>query len=118
MNEFINRFQLRMTTRGHRGYVRILSKRMFCKISARLSMIESTVEFMSNFPTDEFSSGESCPRCGAERLRVWSELTDEEQEFVRRLPGAFNFPLRERAAQHLWCTRCFYETTERLPRNI
>ncbi|MBA2340209.1 MAG: hypothetical protein H0V88_07425 [Pyrinomonadaceae bacterium] len=73
---------------------------------------------MRDFTTDKFGSEKSCPRCGAERLRAWSELTNEEQEIVRRLPGAFDFPLRERAGQHLWCVRCFYETTERLPRNV
>ncbi|MBA2502009.1 MAG: hypothetical protein H0V27_03930 [Pyrinomonadaceae bacterium] len=66
----------------------------------------------------DFGSEDSCPRCGTERLRAWGELTDEEQGIVRRLPRAADFNLTERAAQHLWCTRCFYESTELRPRNI
>lgn len=50
-----------------------------------------------------------CPRCGAGRLRGWSELSEEEQEVVRRLPASANYSLGERRASHRWCTRCWYE---------
>jgi hypothetical protein len=57
----------------------------------------------------EFS--DQCPRCGAGRLRGWSELNDEERELVRRLPASAEHPLEERRSTHRWCTRCWYETT-------
>jgi ribosomal protein S27AE len=52
-----------------------------------------------------------CPRCGAGRLRAWSELNDEERELVRRLPASAEYSLEERKATHQWCTRCWYETS-------
>ncbi len=50
-----------------------------------------------------------CPRCDMARLRSWSELNDEEQEVVRRLPGSADYPIAERVARHRWCTRCWFE---------
>ena len=46
-----------------------------------------------------------------ERLREWSELCDEEREVVRRLPASAQYSIEDRAALHLWCTRCWYEET-------
>jgi hypothetical protein len=51
-----------------------------------------------------------CPRCAEERLRAWGELTDEEREVGRRLPGAADYSAVERETMHRWCTRCWYET--------
>jgi ribosomal protein S27AE len=51
-----------------------------------------------------------CPRCGAGRLRAWSELSGEEQELVKRLPASADFSLEERKASHRWCSRCWHET--------
>ena len=51
-----------------------------------------------------------CPRCGEGRLRAWAELTDDEREVARRLPGAADYPAAERETIHRWCTRCWYET--------
>ncbi len=56
-------------------------------------------------------TNKQCPRCGTERLRPWSELSDEEREVVRRLPASADYSLDERKARHLWCTRCWHETT-------
>lgn len=55
-------------------------------------------------------SSKQCPRCGAERLRTWSELSDEEREVVRRLPASADYSLEERKARHRWCIRCWFET--------
>lgn len=59
----------------------------------------------------DVNSDKNCPRCGEGRLRVWSELDDDEQEVVRRLPHARYYHLEERQATHSWCTRCWYEST-------
>jgi hypothetical protein len=45
-------------------------------------------------------------------MKSWSELTDEEQEIVKRLPLAASYSLEERQATHRWCTRCWYESAE------
>lgn len=52
-----------------------------------------------------------CPRCGAERLRSWADLDDEQQEVVRRLPASANASVEERKARHRWCTQCWFEET-------
>lgn len=49
-----------------------------------------------------------CQRCGG-RLQSWSELSEEEREIVRRLPGAVDYNPEERKALHRWCVRCWYE---------
>ena len=56
-------------------------------------------------------SSNQCPRCGAGRLRGWSELNDEERELVRRLPASAEYSLEERQATHRWCTKCWYEAS-------
>ena len=50
-----------------------------------------------------------CPRCGAGRLRGWSELSDEEREVVRRLPASAEYTLEVRQRRHRWCPRCWFE---------
>ncbi len=52
---------------------------------------------------------DQCPRCDAGKLRAWDELNEEEREVVRRLPASADFPVEERANQHCWCPRCWYE---------
>ena len=52
-----------------------------------------------------------CPRCGGGRLRAWYELSEEEREAARRLPASADFAPEERAARHLWCTKCWHEET-------
>jgi len=52
-----------------------------------------------------------CPRCGAGRLREWSELNDEDRELVRRLPASAEYSPEERQTTHRWCKRCWYEAT-------
>jgi hypothetical protein len=58
-----------------------------------------------------------CPRCGAGRLRNWSELNDEERELVRRLPASAEYDLHERTATHCWCPRCWYEESTDMTHN-
>jgi hypothetical protein len=55
----------------------------------------------------------TCPRCDKRGMKSWSELNDEEREIVKRLPLSANYSLEERKATHRWCTRCWYESTER-----
>jgi uncharacterized protein (DUF983 family) len=54
---------------------------------------------------------DKCPRCGEGRLRKWYELSAEEHEVVRRLPGSASYPFRERVTMHRWCTNCWHEET-------
>ena len=49
-----------------------------------------------------------CPRCDQGHLRTWDDLTPDEREVIRRLPGDYTIEERQR---HLWCTRCWYEAT-------
>lgn len=59
-----------------------------------------------------------CPSCGSQiHLRSWRELTDEEQELVRKLPGTSFYPIAERVARHKWCTVCWHEDTNRAVEN-
>jgi hypothetical protein len=54
-----------------------------------------------------------CPRCQGV-LKTWRELSDEEQEVVKRLPEAVDYESDERRATHRWCTRCWYEVVSPL----
>lgn len=53
-----------------------------------------------------------CPRCSEGLLKDWQELSDQEQEVVKRLPGSADYSDQERLATHRWCTRCWFEATE------
>ena len=57
-----------------------------------------------------------CPRCGEGPLRAWYELSEEERDVALRLPGAADFTAAERAARHLFCTRCWFEEQAGAPR--
>jgi hypothetical protein len=57
-----------------------------------------------------------CPRCGEERLRTWDELSEDEQEIVKRLPASVEYTAAERTT-HRWCTRCWFEATEDTEKN-
>jgi hypothetical protein len=46
-------------------------------------------------------------------MKSWSELTDEQREVVKRLPLSASYSLEERQASHRWCTRCWYEATDK-----
>ena len=50
-----------------------------------------------------------CPRCGGGPLKAWYELSDEEREVALRMPDSADFTAAERAARHLFCTRCWHE---------
>jgi len=50
-----------------------------------------------------------CPRCERGRLKPWSELSGDEQEAAKRLPGSVGIPMTERQTTHRWCTECWYE---------
>ncbi len=54
-----------------------------------------------------------CRRCGEGTIKSWSELTDEEREVVKRLPGAADYGTEERAWMPQWCTRCWFESVSK-----
>lgn len=54
---------------------------------------------------------DTCPQCRLDRLRLWRELDDEQQEVVRKLPGTAHFTIAERVARHRWCPACWHEET-------
>ncbi|MDT5156143.1 MAG: hypothetical protein QOC61_1023 [Acidobacteriota bacterium] len=58
-----------------------------------------------------------CPRCMEGTLKAWYELSEDEREVALRLPGSADFTTTERAARHLFCTRCWYEQTAGTPRH-
>lgn len=58
------------------------------------------------------SGRDTCPRCGAMGLHAWRELSAEEREVVRRLPGSAELSLAERTARHRFCVRCWHEATD------
>ncbi len=57
-----------------------------------------------------------CPRCGEGPLKAWYELSGEERETAARMPASADFTPAERAARHLFCTRCWHEETTPTPR--
>jgi len=57
-------------------------------------------------------SDNRCARCGEGTLKSWLELTEDEQEVVKRLPGAAKYGADERKALHVWCTNCWDETSQ------
>lgn len=63
-----------------------------------------------------FEFEDACPRCGANRLRSWHELSEEEREVVRRLYGVD--ANEERGRRLRWCVRCWHEETNARPRNV
>ncbi|HEY2866112.1 MAG TPA: hypothetical protein VGJ02_03405 [Pyrinomonadaceae bacterium] len=50
----------------------------------------------------------TCPRCGAIKLKHWSDLTDDEKFLAERLPASAEYSKDERK-KHRFCTRCWYE---------
>jgi hypothetical protein len=58
-----------------------------------------------------------CPRCGGGPLKAWYELSEEEREVALRMPDSADFTPDERAARHLFCTRCWYEERAGRPRD-
>lgn len=57
---------------------------------------------------------DACPRCGAHRLQAWNELTMEEREVARRLSASAG--ATEEQQRLRWCTRCWYEELNEIPR--
>lgn len=59
----------------------------------------------------------SCPRCGAQKMKTWEELTDEQKFLVERLALSGDFTLAERK-KHRFCTKCFYEEIQPEQENV
>jgi len=56
-----------------------------------------------------------CPRCGAMKLKSWSDLTDDERFLAERLPASAEYS-KDQRKKHRFCTRCWFE--EGKPRQI
>ena len=41
----------------------------------------------------------------------WDELSSEEREVALSLPAARDYSPEERQKTHLWCIRCWHEST-------
>lgn len=52
---------------------------------------------------------QKCPKCYEGVLLDWNELSDDEREVVKRLPGSADYEKEERESLHQWCTRCWFE---------
>lgn len=50
-----------------------------------------------------------CPKCYEGVLRSWHELSEDEREILKRLPGSADYNRAERESLHRWCTRCWHE---------
>ena len=57
------------------------------------------------------NTGKRCHLCHEGVMRKWDELSDEEREVVKRLPGSADYEAVEREAMHQWCTRCWHESS-------
>lgn len=51
-----------------------------------------------------------CPQCGAVKMSLWNELSDDQKFLVERLPLSSEFPAEQRK-RHRFCERCFFEET-------
>lgn len=45
-------------------------------------------------------------------MRLWEDLTDDENFVAKRLPASAEFTLEERK-KHRFCTRCWFEDDEK-----
>lgn len=54
---------------------------------------------------------EACPRCGAGKLKAWQELSEDEQEVVKRLPQSRGYSREDRQCIR-WCPRCWYKVKD------
>lgn len=53
-----------------------------------------------------------CPRCDS-RLKVWSELNDDERIMFEKLPASAEYSLAQRK-KHRICTRCWFEQAKQI----
>lgn len=53
-----------------------------------------------------------CPVCDYPVVKGWEELTDDQQFVAKRLPASADFTFEERK-KHRFCTRCWFEDTQR-----
>lgn len=49
-----------------------------------------------------------CPQCGAPKMKIWEDLTDEQKFLVERLPMSASATLEQRK-KNLFCLRCWNE---------
>ncbi len=50
----------------------------------------------------------TCPKCGALKMKTWDELDFEQKIIVERLPASADYT-RQQRKKHRFCGRCFYE---------
>lgn len=53
----------------------------------------------------------TCPKCGALKMKDWTDLGDEQKLLVERLPRNAEFTRAERK-KHRFCERCWFEKTD------
>jgi ribosomal protein S27AE len=51
---------------------------------------------------------QTCPQCGALKMKKWDELSDEQRFLVERLPLNTDFIIEQRK-KHRFCERCWFE---------
>jgi ribosomal protein S27AE len=56
---------------------------------------------------------QTCPRCGALKMKKWDELSDEQRFLVERLPLNTDFTIEQRK-KHRFCERCWFEEIREL----
>jgi hypothetical protein len=69
---------------------------------------------MTNTDIAQKASGSMCPKCGAIKLVAWGDLTPDERLLADRLPASAEYS-REERKKHRFCTRCWFEETDRSP---
>jgi ribosomal protein S27AE len=58
------------------------------------------------------STEKTCPRCGSAMMKNWGDLTEEQQMLARKLPLSAEYSHAARK-RHRFCTRCWFEETEK-----
>jgi len=54
---------------------------------------------------------QTCPKCGASKLKKWPKLSEEEKMLADRFPASAKYTAAERK-KHVFCTRCWFEMVE------
>lgn len=52
----------------------------------------------------------TCPKCGAAKMKTWNELDFEQKIIVERLPASADYT-RQQRKKHRFCVKCNFEET-------
>ena len=61
------------------------------------------------FMESNYKNKTICPKCHKKSLKIWQELSADEQFLAKNLPMSAGFSIKERE-RHFFCTNCWYET--------